>query len=227
MTARPVTTVLFDFAWTLFARNSERWVGNAAASIGRTLTAGEAHRIARDFAELLRKTATDPAHIARDLDPRVWDRAILTVLEQIPGVDQRLASILHETHAEAIEPYADTVATLSALRDSGVRIGVVSNVGWDIRECFARHGLDGYVDAFVLSYEVGFVKPDPRFWGTALDALHAVPGQTLMVGDHPTGDGGSVSAGIPALILPMVNSPAQNRGFEYVLRLAQVASGQV
>ncbi|MGV9766075.1 HAD family hydrolase [Micromonospora tulbaghiae] len=224
MTAKPVTTVLFDFAWTLFARNSERWVGNAAASVGRTLAAGEAHRIAGDFAELLRKTATDPAHIARDLDPRVWDRAILTVLEQIPGVDQALASVLHETHAEAIEPYADTVATLSALRDSGVRIGVVSNVGWDIRKCFARHGIDGHVDAFVLSYEVGFVKPDPRIWVAALEALHAEPGQTLMVGDHPAGDGGSVVAGIPALILPMVSSPAQNRGFEYVHRLAQVTS---
>ncbi|MFI7305414.1 HAD family hydrolase [Micromonospora aurantiaca] len=224
MAAKPVTTVLFDFAWTLFARDSERWVGNAAASIGRTLVAGEAHRVAGDFAELLRKTATDPAHIARDLDPRVWDRAILTVLERIPGVDRALASVMHGTHAEAIEPYADTVATLSALRDSGVRIGVVSNVGWDIRECFARHGLDGHVDAFVLSYEVGFVKPDPRIWVAALEALHAAPGQTLMVGDHPTGDGGSVSAGIPALILPMVESPAQKRGFEYVLRLAQVAS---
>ncbi|MFF0656279.1 HAD family hydrolase [Micromonospora tulbaghiae] len=222
MTARRVTTVLFDFAWTLFARDSERWVGNAAASINRTLAAGEAHRIAGAFAELLRETATDPAHIARDLDPRVWDRAILTVLEQIPGVDQALASVMHETHAEAIEPYADTVSTLSALRDSGVRIGVVSNVGWDIRKCFARHGLDGYVDAFVLSYEVGFVKPDRRIWVAALEALHAAPGQTLMVGDHPTGDGGSVVAGIPALILPMVASPAQNRGFEYVLRLAQV-----
>ncbi|WP_433493703.1 HAD family hydrolase [Micromonospora sp. CA-248089] len=89
-------------------------------------------------------------------------------------------------HAEAIEPYADTVATLSALRDSGVRIGVVSNVGRDIRKCFARHGLDGYVDAFVLSYEVGLVKPDPRIWGVALEALHAAPGQTLMADDHPT-----------------------------------------
>ncbi|MEU0078409.1 HAD family hydrolase [Micromonospora tulbaghiae] len=224
MTAGRVTTVLFDFAWTLFARDSERWVGNAAASIDRALAAGEAHRIAGDFAELLRETATDPAHIARDLDPRVWDRAILTVLEQIPGVDQALASAMHETHAEAIEPYADTVATLSALRDSGVRIGVVSNVGWDIRKCFARHGLDGYVDAFVLSYEVGFVKPDPRIWVAALAALHAAPGQTLMVGDHPAGDGGSVAAGIPALILPMVDSPAQKRGFEYLLRLAQVPS---
>ena len=50
MTAKPVTTVLFDFAWTLFARNSERWVGNAAASIDRALAAGEAHRIVGDFA---------------------------------------------------------------------------------------------------------------------------------------------------------------------------------
>ncbi|MCZ7428543.1 hypothetical protein O7607_22620 [Micromonospora sp. WMMA1949] len=50
MTAGRVTTVLFDFTWTPFARESERWVGNAEASIDQTLTAGEAHRIVGDFA---------------------------------------------------------------------------------------------------------------------------------------------------------------------------------
>jgi HAD superfamily hydrolase (TIGR01509 family) len=218
--SKPVTTVLFDFAWTLFASDPDRWVGSAAALIGREVAAGEAQRIAADFAELLRTTATDPAHIARDLDPQVWDRAILAVLQQIRGVDRPFARALHETRAEALEPYADTSSTLAALRARDIRLGVVSNIGWDIRKCFVRHGLDRYIDAFVLSYEVGFVKPDVRIWRTALDALAAQPDRTLMVGDHPSGDGGSVAAGIPALVLPMVSSPAQLRGFEHVLTLA-------
>ena len=97
---------------------------------------------------------------------------------------------------------------------------MVGNVGWDIRKCFARHGLDHCIDAFMLSYEVGFINPDVRIWQTALDCLAAQPDQTLMVGDHPGGDGGPVAAGIPALVLPMVNSPAKRRGFEHVLMLA-------
>lgn len=220
MPSRPLTTVLFDFAWSLFASNPNRWVGSAAALVGREVAVGEAQRIASDFAKLLRTTATDPAHIARDLDPQVWDRAILAVLLQIRGVDLPFARALHKTRAEAVEPYADTSSTLAALSARGIRLGVVSNVGWDIRECFARHGLDRYIDAFVLSYEVGFVKPDVRIWRTALDALAAQPDRTLMVGDHPSGDGGSVTAGVPALVLPMVSSPAQLRGFDHVLKLA-------
>lgn len=222
MASKPVTTVLFDFAWTLFARDPNRWVGSAAALIGREVAAGDAQRIAADFAGLLRTTATDPAHIARDLDPQVWDRASLAVLQQISGVDLPFARALHETHAEALEPYADTSSTLAALSARDIRLGVVSNIGWDIRECFARHGLDHYIDAFVLSYEVGFVKPDVQIWRTALDALEAQPDRTLMVGDHPSGDGGSVAAGIPALVLPMTSSPAQLRGFDHVLTLAGI-----
>ncbi|MET8908217.1 HAD family hydrolase [Micromonospora sp. NPDC004551] len=222
MPSKPVTTVLFDFAWTLFARDPNRWVGSAAALIGREVAAGEAERIASDFAELLRTTATDPAHIARDLDPQVWDRAILAVLQQIRGVDLPFARALHETRAEALAPYADTASTLAALSARGIRLGVVSNVGWDIRICFARHGLDRYIDAFVLSYEVGFVKPDVRIWRTAVEALTAQPDRTLMVGDHPGCDGGSVAVGIPALVLPMVSSPAQLRGFDQVLALAGI-----
>jgi putative hydrolase of the HAD superfamily len=215
-----LTTVLFDFAWTLFACDPDKWVSEAAALIGRPVTSGEPERITAEFAELLRATAADPEHIARDLDPVVWDRAILTVLQQIRGVDVRFANALRETHSAAVQPYADTEATLAALKANGIRVGVVSNIGWDIRKCFVRHGIDQYVDLFVLSYEVGAVKPDERIWRAALDGLGAVPQETLMVGDHPSGDGGSVIAGIAALVLPMVSSPRDKRGFDHVVKLA-------
>ena len=61
-------------------------------------------------------------------------------------------------------PYADTAPTLTALRDAGVPVAVVSNIGFDIRPHFDAWGLTDLVDAFVLSYEVGRCKPDPAIF---------------------------------------------------------------
>ena len=67
-------------------------------------------------------------------------------------------------------------------------------------------GLLGLLDAVVLSYEVGAVKPRPAIFRAALDAVGAAPGEALMVGDHAEADGGAVGCGIRTLLLPM--SPA-------------------
>lgn len=215
-----LTTVLFDFAWTLFAKDADSWVGRAAASIGRPVADGEPIRIVTALARRLAETALDPAHTGRDLDPVVHDAAILAVLRELPGVEPELAAALMADYLGSYEPYADVRDTFLALRGRGIRIGVVSNFGRDIRPAFARHGLDGLVDGFTVSYEVGRVKPDPEIWHLAMAALGADPTRTVMVGDHPAGDGGAVAAGIPALVLPPVYSPRQARGLHHVLALA-------
>ncbi|GAA0915163.1 HAD family hydrolase [Virgisporangium aurantiacum] len=214
------TTVLFDFAWTLFAKDPESWMGGAAASIGRPLSDGEPTRLVTEFTRQLAVTALDPAHIGRDLDPTVHDAAILALLTGLPGVEPEFAAALFERYLTSYEPYIDVRETLETLRGRGIRVGVVSNFGCDIRPIFARHGLDGLVDGFTVSYEVGRVKPDPEIWRIAVGALAADPARTLMVGDHPAGDGGAVAAGITALVLPPVLTPRRTRGLHHALALA-------
>jgi putative hydrolase of the HAD superfamily len=74
-------------------------------------------------------------------------------------------------------------------------VGVVSNIGWDLRPVFRAHGLDPYVDAYVLSYEHGIQKPDPRLFKTACTALGVEPRDVLMVGDDRRADGGAAALG--------------------------------
>jgi HAD superfamily hydrolase (TIGR01509 family) len=219
MPSPSVTCVLFDFAWTLFAGDPDAWVHGAAAQIGRPVAPGEPAMISAEFAQRLRTTATDPDHIGRDLDPDVFDRALPAILRQIPGVEAAFADALFAHYLSSLMPFSDVRDTLTSLRSRGVRIGVVSNFGRDIRPVFARHDLDGLVDAYVLSYEVGFVKPEPEMWQAALKALQSEPDRTLMVGDHAAGDGGAIVAGITALVLPLVPSPHLPRGLDRVLRL--------
>jgi HAD superfamily hydrolase (TIGR01509 family) len=115
-------------------------------------------------------------------------------------------------------PYADTEPTLRTLHEAGIRVGVVSNIGFDIRPHFAAWGLDGLVDAFTLSYEVGRCKPDPAIFLRACGMVGADPERTLMVGDTPA-DAGAVQAGCAALVLPAAE-PGRPNGLGATLALA-------
>jgi putative hydrolase of the HAD superfamily len=84
---------------------------------------------------------------------------------------------------------------LRILHERGIAVAVVSNIGWDLRPVFRAHGLDAYVDAYVLSYEHGIQKPDPRLFTVACEALGTDPGDALMVGDDRHADGGAAALG--------------------------------
>ena len=92
------------------------------------------------------------------------------------------------------QPYATTAETLAAIHHAGIPIAVVSNTGWDVRTVFAAHALDRFVDALVLSYEVGAVKPEAAIFQVACTALGATANDCLMVGDDARADGGAGSA---------------------------------
>jgi putative hydrolase of the HAD superfamily len=81
------------------------------------------------------------------------------------------------------------------------------------------------VTSFTLSYEVGVVKPDRRIFVTACEAIAVEPEDVLMVGDDPRSDGGSVDAGIRALLLPPRQQGSDN-GLRSVLDLVVGDAGR-
>lgn len=117
----------------------------------------------------------------------------------------REARLPHPALAEALydralqppawQLYPDTRPVLEELRRHGVPTAVVSNIGWDLRTVFAFHDLTQYIDAFVLSYEVGATKPDPRIFRAACDKLALTPADVLMVGDDRDADTGAAALG--------------------------------
>jgi HAD superfamily hydrolase (TIGR01509 family) len=80
-------------------------------------------------------------------------------------------------------------------------------------------GLLQHLDACVLSYEVGAAKPAPAIFRAASAAVDTDPAATLMVGDHPSADGGATALGIRTLLLPM-SPPGAPHGLDAVLALA-------
>lgn len=80
------------------------------------------------------------------------------------------------------------VATLGALRDAGVRIGIICDVGLTpsvvLRRHLDRQGALDYFDHWSFSDEVGVYKPDATIFRHALDGLGGIdPAACAHIGD--------------------------------------------
>ena len=162
--------------------------------------------------------------LTEDCDVQVHREVNLRWFE-LAGLDEELSVELYELDFDPqCHPfYPDVPDVLAALHSASIRLAVVSDIHFDLRPEFAAADLDRYVDAFVLSFEQGFQKPDTRMFQLALDQLDVTPSETLMVGDRPSHDGGAASVGITTMILPPLQT-FLDRGLSSVLDLCGLGS---
>jgi HAD superfamily hydrolase (TIGR01509 family) len=228
--SRQVDAVLFDFHGTLAqVEDPVQWVQAAAVACGHEFDRGKATALADRLVMAGRAggplPARVPPHLAehwadRDLYAHSHRAAYTGLAATVPTGVEGLADALYDRllGPEGWLPYADTEPTLRTLHEAGIKVAVVSNIGFDIRPHFAAWGFDSMVDAFALSYEVGRTKPDPAIFLRACGMLGADPERTLMVGDSPA-DAGAVRAGLAALVLP-ASEPGRPNGLTAALALA-------
>ena len=96
--------------------------------------------------------------------------------------------------------YEDALPALAALREHGVKIGLISNGSRDLEEFVAHHGLDA--DCVVGSREFGRTKPHPEIFLHALALLGVEPGEAAMIGDSYEDDiEGARALGMKAFLL--------------------------
>jgi putative hydrolase of the HAD superfamily len=94
---------------------------------------------------------------------------------------------------------------LAALKDAGVRIGIICDVGMTpstiLREHLEKHGLLEWFDHWSFSDEVGVYKPDRRIFDHALAGLgDPDPAATAHIGDlRRTDIAGAKALGITAV----------------------------
>ncbi|WP_299537234.1 HAD family hydrolase [uncultured Streptomyces sp.] len=200
--------VMFDFSGTLFRIESvDSWFRSVLPAHGVRPAEEE---IGRYVAELTAAGALPggpqpvrvPARLARayarrDESAELHRAAYTGLAREVALPEDGLYDALYARHMEpaAWLPYPDAAEVLRGLRADGTRIAVVSNIGWDLRPVFRAHGLDEFVDAYVLSFEHGVQKPDPELFRTALAALDLPPAEAVMVGDDRHADGGAAALG--------------------------------
>ena len=226
---RAIDAVLFDFSGTLLAvEPAEAWLRRAATPLGLTFEPDQEAELIERLLWAGRPGGPAPSDLngtlldvyaGRDLSPQAHRAAYTTLMARADLPHPRLAEELYDRMfpPEAWVPYPDAAPVLAALRERGVKIAVVSNIAHDLRPTFEHHGLAQWIDAYVFSYEVDAMKPDPKIFRTACDALGVAPERALMVGDT-TADAGSVEVGMAALVLP-ASPPGAIHGLGAVLAL--------
>jgi HAD superfamily hydrolase (TIGR01509 family) len=158
------------------------------------------------------------AWVNRDLAPHLHREAYLHVLRQ-SGLPDHHAETLYERVIDATcwTPYPDTAAVLAGLHRQGIKTAVVSNIAFDVRPAFEAIGAMGDVDEFVLSFEVGAVKPSPAIFQTALTRLDVAAEYTVMIGDSEEADGGARALGCGFLLVDPLPTAQRPNGLRTAL----------
>lgn len=121
---------------------------------------------------------------------RRWRRIVANVLPDLPNPDQAFAELWdHFGQPTAWRCFPDVVSGLRALRGAGWPVRIASNFDGRLRDVVAGLAdLAGFADILIISSEVGFRKPHPRFYAAACASLGLPAERVLCVGDDPEND---------------------------------------
>lgn len=213
---RPIKAVLFDLHGTLAQLEPiEQAVAHAGADCDPAPSAAETSMLVQALLDVgwvgSRTTPQIPEPLAavweqRDLTEADHRRAFIGLADHasntvLPVGGFGAALYGRMTSPEGWVAYADTVATLAAVRRAGVPTALVSNIGFDARPILKHLGIDHLLDRVILSFEVGAMKPSPAIFTEACRQLGVDPVAALMVGDSDA-DGGARAVGIRTLLVP-------------------------
>ena len=133
----------------------------------------------------------------------IFTRALLSLgLEDPePAVVDAMAQRYTALRDEAVKPFQGASTALERLRESGIRLALLTNGSSEKQWGKIRQfGLERYFDHIQVEGDVGFGKPDAQAFRHALSTLDARPHETWMVGDNLLADiAGAQRVGIHAI----------------------------
>lgn len=111
--------------------------------------------------------------------------AFMDLLIDTVAIDERVHSVLQTLHQK-------------------YKLGLVSNFGYPptIIRLLRKFDLIGFFDAITISGDVGWRKPSPKIFESALNTLHIAPSEAAFVGDAPYHDiQGAKKMGMKTILL--------------------------
>lgn len=194
---RPGAVLLDFFGTTAVHRSADDWIdaaatGDAPSDAERAIARERLGSVWADAAESF------PAG-SWDLDPDTHRQAFVQTITRAGGVGADFATRLYEAMPDQVSPNEGVLEFVATVAGHGVPLAVVSNTGIDVRPILRRWGIERSFEAVVLSFDVGFVKPDPRIFRLAADALGVPASGCVMIGDSVTDDTGAVAAGMQSI----------------------------
>jgi HAD superfamily hydrolase (TIGR01509 family) len=218
-----VQAVLFDYSGTLFRLEEDAsWFEGIKVDQREVDGHVQAELMRRLTAPVGRSVEMTPeayhAWINRDLAPHLHREAYLHVLRE-SGLADHHAEALYDRVIDTSSwtPYPDTAEVLKGLHRGGIKTAVVSNIAFDVRPAFDAIGASDDVDEFVLSFEVGAIKPDAAIFETALARLGVEAAHAVMVGDSDEADGGARALGCGFILVDPLPTVERRDGLKTAL----------
>jgi putative hydrolase of the HAD superfamily len=173
-----IRAVLFDFYDTLGYLDSERVLA------GRREIARRAGADEERFFDVWR-TTFQARSLGRlgPLEDELAHTFRLLGLDVPPSLVAELADFERATWCSAVQLYPDALPVLAALRERGLKLGLVSNCSAQAAGAIRALGLAERLDVLVASCEVNLLKPDPAIYRRAYEPLGVEPTDCAFVGD--------------------------------------------
>jgi len=179
-----IKAVLFDFGGVLLDDLSGMTVTEATIMILKSMRINVTESMMKAFKEYeeenIKKT------LSTLIESRIEDIVsdILTIAK-VPVSNELVNKIISFFEANLkyrLRPNAKIV--LAKLKKKNMKIGLLSNTFSDFpRKILAKEGLIHLFDTIVLSRDIGYRKPHPVIFKTALQRLRTSPKETIFIGD--------------------------------------------
>jgi putative hydrolase of the HAD superfamily len=190
----PIEAVFFDAGETLLSPNPS-WSDIAVDVLGErghSITVDQMREAWRHVGNHFIDAAEAGVmfSVSAEASKKFWTKLYLDQLEFLHIDDEGAALVLYETFSnpENYRLFDDTVPTITALKDRGLVLGVISNFESWLRDMLARFELLDLFDVVAVSGDLELEKPDPRIFEWAMDEAGVEPRASLHVGDSPNFD---------------------------------------
>jgi putative hydrolase of the HAD superfamily len=127
-------------------------------------------------------------------------RDVLARLDLTPEAASEVVSLRRDVTREGLVPVPGAVETITALRERGLKTGLITVCSEDVPLLWRETDFHGLFDAEVFSATCGLRKPDPRIYRLALEGLGVEAEETMFVGDGANDElGGAERLGMAAV----------------------------
>jgi putative hydrolase of the HAD superfamily len=188
-----VRYVLFDAVGTLiFPQPSvfEVYAAYAQKHGSRLKSADIRPRFLAAFAKTTPGAATSEA-----FERERWRQIVREVVDDVIQHEALFADLWqHFATSSSWQVFADVAPVWQELFQRGLALGIASNFDARLRGACAGHAPLKTCERWFVSSEVGYAKPDPRYFAAIAEQLNAAPREILLVGDDPVRDFQAASA---------------------------------
>ncbi len=189
-----IEAVFFDAGETLLSPNPS-WSELSVVKLrerGHDLTVEQMREAWRHVGDYFLEAAENRLMFwtSHEASKKFWTRLYLDQLDFLGIDDEGAALVLYDTFSEPANYrlFDDTIPTLTALAERGLKLGVISNFERWLRDMLKHFELIDRFDVVAISGDLDLEKPDPRIFEWAMRQMDTTPEVSLHVGDSPNFD---------------------------------------